>query len=258
MRFRNFLITLLTLGAFAFAVPAHAEPPADHGHAHGDAGHADAAPATGDHGAAANGQAAHGEGDAHAEDHGDHHYYSDDDDGDGAANWRDPDSESFVLKKLVFHLFNLLIFIGIGVYFVRQPLADALRTRALAIRRALADSATTREAAQERYDEVSARIGKLHEEIAAMKIQAGKDAKAQAAAQIERAHADAVRIGESAQRNIRDEVARARADLRRDAVALAVELAEANLRQAINGEDRQRLAREFLASIHDDGASTNA
>jgi F0F1-type ATP synthase membrane subunit b/b' len=249
MQFRTLLIMLLAAGALAFAAPVHATPPAAN---HGEQAHGDAAPAQ------AHGEAAHAKGDHGDGDHAEHHYYSDDDDGDNTANWADPDSELFVVKKLLFHLVNLVIFLGLGVYFVKQPLGDALRTRALAVRRGLADSATTREAAQERYDEVAARIAKLSEEIEAMKVQAVKDAKVQAAAQVERAHADAKRIGQSAERNIRDEVARARAELRQDAVALAVELAESHLRDTINAEDQKRLAHEFLTSIHDDGASTNA
>ena len=65
------------------------------------------------------------------------------------------------------------------------------------------------------------------------------------------------RIGEAAERNIRDEVARARDQLRRDAVALAVELAEENLKEQVNSDDQQRLARAFLDTLNQDGGSAN-
>ena len=44
---------------------------------------------------------------------------------------------------------------------------------------------------------------------------------------------EAERIGKTAERNIRDEVARARTSLRREAVELAVELAESTLRKSV-------------------------
>ena len=53
-------------------------------------------------------------------------------------------------------------------------------------------------------------------------------------------------------------MARARADLRRDAVELAVELAENALKENISQADQERLAREFLTAIEAEGSATNA
>ncbi|MCA9494024.1 MAG: hypothetical protein KC621_29050, partial [Myxococcales bacterium] len=82
--------------------PAHGAEPATHG-----------APAS--HGAATE----HGEGGEHGGGHGGHHYYTDDDDHDGIPNWRDsmngsePNTSTYVLKPLGFHIINFLLLIGV-------------------------------------------------------------------------------------------------------------------------------------------------
>ena len=66
---------------------------------------------------------------------------------------------------------------------------------------------------------------------------------------VERAEREAARIGETAERSIRDEATRARNALRRDAVELAVKLAEGILARNVAAADQQALAREFLQSL---------
>ena len=223
----------LGLAAPAFAAPGHGEK-TEH-----------AAPADG-HGA----DGAHG--DEHGDDgHGDHHYYTADDDGDGTANWLDPDSEQFMLAKLGFHAFNLLLFVGLIVAFVRRPAQDAVRGRALEIRKTITDSAKERDEAKERHEDVTARLAKLEDEITRMRTEAEADAKVEAERMVERAREEATRIAKTAERNIQDEIARARLELRNDAVDLAVELAEGVLRETVTAADQKRLANDFLATLND-------
>lgn len=246
----------LTAGAaallLALATPALAAPPAGDGHGdHAEQAHEDA----GGHGD----EAAHG--DAHGEegDHaaGGHHYYTDDDDHDGTANWLDSDSEQYMVTTLGAHAFNLILYIAIILFFVRRPLGDAMRTRALGIRKQITDSAKERDEAKDRHEEVSARLAKLEDEISTMRADAEADAKAESERMVARAREEADRIAQTAERNIRDEIARARQELRRDAVDLAVQLAEKTLKDAVTAADHKRLAQEFLDSL-DEGANANA
>lgn len=243
------LFTLLTAASFALAAPAFAEPSQGGEHA------------AAEHAPDAHGDDAHGD-DAHGDDHGDHYYYSGDEDHDGVPNWRDATNGSepnghYVLTGLGFHAFNLLLLFALFYFVARGPINDALRGRALGIRKELTDSAKERDEARERHDEVVARLGKLEEEIGQMHDNAKTHAEAEKAKLIERAKAEAVRVGEAAERNIRDEVARARNQLRKDAVALAVELAEESLKAQVNSDDQQRLARAFLDTLNQDGGSAN-
>jgi len=240
--------TLAFAAALAFAAPAIAAAP--HGDAHGEqadhgkkGGHAKADSHGGDHAA---------EGD-HGGDHGGgHHYYTADDDHDGTANWLDSDSDMYAVSDLAFHAIHLLIFIGLAVWLARKPMGDALANRAANIRKELTDSARARDEAYQRHQELVARLDKVASEIEAMEADAVSDAANEEQKLVERAQREATRIGEMAQRNIRDEATRARMALRRDAVELAVELAEGILTKSVNTSDQQALARDFLNSLSSD------
>lgn len=182
-----------------------------------------------------------------------HHYYTDDDDHDGIANWADPDSDMFALTGLLFHLINVTILFGGGYFLIRRPVRDTVRERALAIRTEITDSARTRDEAEKRYQELEARLTAITGELETMRAQAREEARIEEEKLIERARQEAERIAQTAQRNIRDEMTRARLELRREAVDLAVQLAENTLRDQVAHDDQLRLAREFLDSLNQEG-----
>jgi len=231
----------LGLGLALATAPAMASEP-----------HADPHAAEAGHG----GGDAHGEADAHGGGHGSAHYYTADDDGDGTANWMDGDSELFVLKDLGFHAFNLLCLLGIMWWMGRKPLGDAARERALGIRKELTDTARARDEAYQRHQELVARLDKIEGEIQGMEAEAQVESAKEEAKLVERAHAEAKRIGETAERNIRDETSRARNALRRDAIDLATKLAEGILTQSVTAADQQALARDFLGSLQSDASDS--
>jgi F-type H+-transporting ATPase subunit b len=200
----------------------------------------------------------HGGGDAHGGGHGEQHvYYSGDTDHDGVPNWRDPtngavpNEESYVVWTLGFHAFNFLLLLALGVVFVRRPVMDTFRTRALGIRNELTESARRRDEAHQRHQELLARLDKIETEVQAMEAEAEVDAKREEAKLIERAEREAARIVEQAERNIRDETRRARIELRSEAVELAVQLARSTLAEGVTKKDQQALARDFLSSIQE-------
>lgn len=254
---RIFLVTLaaaaLTLGA-----PALADDPA-HGAAHTEAAHAEPAhDAEAPHGTeAAHGAADHGDQQGHGDSH--HYDYAGDDDHDGKPNWRDPmtgttANEHYVATDLGWHLFNLAILLGVLVYFLRRPVGDALKNRAHDTRSNLTEAARLRDEAKKRNEEIGARLATFEQEVESMRAEAKKAAAAEEAALIARAREEAKRILEASQRNINDEVVKAQVALRKDAVTLAVKLAEQTLKNKVQSDDQRRLARQFLDTINADGA----
>jgi F-type H+-transporting ATPase subunit b len=233
------LLILATALATAPAEPLHAEPPAHPGAHAGE--HPPAGAAGADHAAAG----------------GHHAYYTDDDDHDGVPNWRDPmngaveNTETYVLYSLGFHVFNFLLLAGVAVYFLRKPLADSFRERALGVRHELTDSARKRDEAHQRHQELLARLDRLQTEVKLMEQEGEAEARRDEQKLVERARRESDRIKEQAERNIRDETTRARTELRREAVELAVKLAEGTLRQGVGQADQQALARDFLTSMRD-------
>jgi F-type H+-transporting ATPase subunit b len=169
----------------------------------------------------------------------------------GAPNWRS--GEHSQLYGLAMHSMNLLILLGILGFFAGRPIADAVRNRALGIRKGLTDSARERDEAKQRFEEVEARLAAFADELTAMREKAVVQAKEEEEELVHRAHEEAERIAQSAQRTIREEATRARVALRRDAVELAVKLAEEIVKQKISADNQKQLATEFLASIEQGG-----
>jgi F-type H+-transporting ATPase subunit b len=169
----------------------------------------------------------------------------------GVADWRDPQAgEAYVISGLVQHAVNLAILVGVLLWFFRRPVADALANRAHDIQKDLGEAARLRADAEARHAELGARIQAFEQEFEKMKAQAAMEAKAEEARLIARSHEESARIAATAQRNIRDEVARARTALQGDAVELAMRLAENTLRNNVKSDDQQALARQFLESLN--------
>lgn len=241
--FHKLFLVVCSVLTFASAPALAAEP---HGDSHGT-----------EHAADSHGDG-HGEGHAeggHGDGHGEHHYYTDDDDGDGVPNWRDGDNgtfdtpETYVVSDLIFHAINLSILLGLIGYAIRRPVGDFFRDRARQIRGELTDSARQRDEANQRHQELLARLKKIEGEVDEMSNQARQAAAHEEESLNERAEREAARIGELAQRSIRDETTRARNVLRKEAVELAVKLAEDTLRSNVASEDQRTLATDFLESL---------
>ena len=193
----------------------------------------------------------------------------------GVADWRDWDCKQrwddsgdeiptgcakdvFQLESILKHAFNFVLLILLLTYAVRQPLSNYLSERARNIRAELEDGQALLDAAKAREAEIADRLGKLEATLAQISADADDAAAKDKAALLERARAEAERITENAERNIRDEVARARTNLQRQAVELAVELAEQTLRGQVSQDDQRRLARELLNSLSDSEVKADA
>jgi F-type H+-transporting ATPase subunit b len=219
--------------------------------------------------------AADAHGAEHGDDHGGHHdpteFYLGDNDHDGVPNWRDPSEngeprgmsvifdaeDAYFVPEIAFHALNLLIVVLLLWRFAARPLGDALKNRALSIRKQLADAAAARDEARRRNEEVSTRLAAFEQELAQMRTTAAAEARADAEQLVKRAEAEAERIRQTAERNINEELRRARASLREEAVDLAVQLARATLTREVQADDQRRLAREFLDSLTQDGDRTH-
>ncbi len=269
MILRNAILAL----ALVASGPAFAQDHGgDHGGEHAPADHAEAG-----HGDA-NGHGSDGHGDAHGDDagHGEHHdpgeFYLGDDDGDGTANWMDSSydgtertfmelfssaDDPYVVMDIGFHALHIFLLLALLFVVGRRPIGDALKNRALGIRKELVDSARERDEARKKNEELVARLGKFERELEEMRVTATEDAKQDAARLVERAEAEAKRIAESSERSISEEIRRAKASLRKEAVDLAVQLAETTLSKEVQADDQRRLARQFLDTLTTDGDSAH-
>lgn len=218
------------MASLLFVLPAHAEDPGHAGHGepgHTHAPHGAAVPV----GAAPAGVAAH-EGAAEA---GGAH-------GGGEHHGANP-------VILTMQAIALVVFVAILLKLAYRPLSDAMKNRAAKVHNDLEEARRIKAEANARSAEIEARLEALDAQLVQMRADAEAEANAEARQIALRADADIARVKDTAERTVREEVARARAELRNEAVSLAVELARTTLTRSVTAADQERLAGELLASV---------
>ncbi|MSP61165.1 MAG: hypothetical protein EXR72_12635 [Myxococcales bacterium] len=240
MRHLVFAASLLLVPA---AFPSTAEGEA--GHDEGGHGHEEAAPgehAEGDHEAACS---------ATTSDESCHHYW------EHHINWwswdykapqADP-AHRHMPGPFGFALINFGVFALIMYRLAGKPLAEFVRTRHLTIKRDLDEAAALRAQAEAKLREYEGKIAGIDKEIDTLIAQIRTEAEAEKARIVAAAAAQAARLQADAEAQIKNELARARRELQREAVGAAIAAAEAVLRAKISLDDQKRLADRYIAEL---------
>jgi ATP synthase F0 subunit b len=162
--------------------------------------------------------------------------------GESAPWWNRPGLE-------LWKFFNLALFIGAIIYFIRRPVSDALRARREGIRRELMRAREERDAANAKLEEVEARLTRLDTEVASVREQARREAEAEGERIRRAADEEAEKLREQARREIESAGKAARQELRRYAAEQSVRLAEEMIRRDIRPEDDQRLVNRQVEEL---------
>ncbi len=162
------------------------------------------------------------------------------------------------LATLLYHAINLLLLIGVVVWFARRPLQTFMAERRSGVVRNLETSEQLLREAESRLDEWQRRLANLDAELREIREASARLAEVEREEILREARALADRIRADARAAVQQEVERARARLRREAADLAVEIATELLREQVGDEDRARLADEFVESLERGGRAPAA
>jgi len=138
---------------------------------------------------------------------------------------------------------------------VRLKWACALANRRLAIKKELEESLRLKTEAQARYEELERKIAAFDDVVREMVDDVQKQCKVESERAERRARETAESIVATAERTIAEETEKARHDLRRETVDLAVTMAGEALRGAVSAADQQRLADGYLERIAEDAGA---
>lgn len=144
---------------------------------------------------------------------------------------------------------NLALIVGVIIYFGRQPIALFFSGRRDGIKTELSDAAELLSQAEQRNSELQRRLVDLSSEVEGIRESATRRADEEAERILVDARATAERIRNDAQAAVDQELRRARAELRRDAADLALELAASKLTDNVTEADRERLMDEFILRV---------
>jgi F-type H+-transporting ATPase subunit b len=161
--------------------------------------------------------------------------------------------EAMPLDKILWEMGIKILDVGIIAFFafkyLSKPIAQAMAGRSEAVRAAVEEASAGRRAAEARLAEFQAKAAGLEAEIEAMRAQAAADMERERSLLIEEGRAAAERIGQHARETIRQEVAKARSELHREAALIAVQLATANVKAQMTPAAQQRILDEYAASL---------
>lgn len=150
---------------------------------------------------------------------------------------------------------NLLIFLGLIIFFARKPIMKMVRDRARGIRNEIEDSQKLLEDSKADFNSINDKLASIETHIEELRVEAASDAVKLKEEMKERGAAESVRILASAEQSIEELLRRAKRELQAEAVDAAVELATQHIKNNISDVDQHRINTEFIDSLKQEGAS---
>ncbi len=154
-----------------------------------------------------------------------------------------------LLKDFLYRLLNFSLVVALLAYFLRKPLKKALSGRREEIEKALAEAEQAKREAEAKFAEYDRKLNQATAEIAEISASIKSEGEKEKAKIIEYAKAMARQIEADAGKAADLEVARARAELQREAVELAVATAEELLKKKFTKDDNNRLIDEYMQKV---------
>lgn len=154
-----------------------------------------------------------------------------------------------LLKDFLWRFLNFGIVVAVLVYFLRKPIKKALAGRREDIEKKLAEAKRIEEEAEAKFAEYDRKLAQATDEIAEIGDAIRREGELEKQKIIENAKAMALQIEQDAEKAADLEVAKARTELQREAVLLAVGIAEDLLKKNFTKEDDTRLIDEYMQKV---------
>jgi F-type H+-transporting ATPase subunit b len=155
----------------------------------------------------------------------------------------------FGIPGWILKIANMLLFIGVLVYFVGGPVKKAFAERTEAIRRAAEEARERRDKADRMAGDIQARLASIEAEVRAIHERAEAEGERQKRELIAAAEAESQKILATARNEVENRLKHARTELTEYAGQLAAERAEAILREKITEQDQRNLFQESLREV---------
>jgi F-type H+-transporting ATPase subunit b len=152
-------------------------------------------------------------------------------------------------SKLFWRVVNTVALLALLVYFLKKPLANFFTERTAQISKDLGEAREQRARAEALLHEYKQRLAGMERELENMKAELRKSSEAETQKVIATAERLAASMVETAKLTAEQEVRKAKAALKAEAVDLAMEMAEALILEKITQDDRKRISEEYLVKV---------
>lgn len=154
-----------------------------------------------------------------------------------------------LLKDFLYRVLNFGIVVAILAYFLTKPIKKAFSGRREEIEKNLAEAQSIKDAAEAKFAEYDRKLAQATEEISEISAAIRREGELEKLKIIENAKAMAIKIEQDAEKAAEIEVAKARTELQREAVQLAVGVAEELLKKNFTKDDDTRLIDEYMQKV---------
>lgn len=154
-----------------------------------------------------------------------------------------------LLKDFLYRCFNFAVTFGLLAYFVTKPLRNGMAGRRETIEKSLAEAKQAKQDAEARFAEYDRKLAKASGEIDAIYAEIRREGELEREKILANAHEMAEKIKAEAKKSAAQEVARARADLQREASRMAIAIAEDLLAKNFTPQDQDRLVSEYMQKV---------
>jgi len=167
----------------------------------------------------------------------------------GLAYGAGAEDSQWSTAKLAWRVVNTIALIILLVYFMKKPLASFFAERTTQIRKDLEDARGQRDRAEQLLAEYRGKLAGMEQELEKMREELRKSGEVESGKVVGSAERMAAAMVESARITAEQEVRKAKAELKSEAVELAVQLAESLIREKINEDDRKRIVEDYLVKV---------
>jgi len=151
--------------------------------------------------------------------------------------------------KMTWRIINSLVLLAALWYLLKKPIATFFKERKAQIAKDLEDAKLQREKAERTLKDYEAKMAGMEQEIERLKAELKKSAAAEGEKVVANADRMAATMVESAKLAAEQEVRKAKAELQAESVDLAVEMAEALIREKIGDDDQKKIIEEYLSKV---------
>jgi len=161
--------------------------------------------------------------------------------GDGSSPWD--------AWMLLWRVINTVALVALLVYLLKKPIASFFAERRIKIAKDLEEAREQRDKAERTIEEYKQKLAGMEAELEKMREELRKSAEAEKDKVLGNAERMANAMVESARIAAEQELRNAKITLKNEAVDMAVQLAEALIREKINEDDRKRIVEDYLAKV---------
>ena len=159
------------------------------------------------------------------------------------------EGEGSLWKGFAFKTLNAAIIIGLLVWMLAPKIKDFFSGRRQEIKESLETTAVQKADAEKQYREYAEKIDKASLEIDGIFEMIKAQGVVEKQKIIEDANKVALKMKEDAQARLEQELKKASGQLRTEAVALSVQMAEEILRKNITAQDHETMVKEYMDKV---------